>query len=83
MSMVMSGSLDEFGETAAELETLKGAYGMLVYYFYPLKPDFQKKINGDKELSRNFKMVKRWLDRSDGKQAADQSFRSVIPAILK
>jgi len=58
-----------------QAEKLLQIYSMLVYYAYPNRSDFKKKIDTDQELSENFKTIKGWLDQNDGKEYLDYCFR--------
>ncbi|MCX6772100.1 MAG: hypothetical protein NTX79_08710 [Candidatus Micrarchaeota archaeon] len=60
---------------AMQADKARQLYSMLVYYAYPNRPEFREKIDSDRELSANFKMVKEWLDRNQGKAAIDYDFR--------
>jgi len=62
-------------ELAMQAEKAVQLYSMLVYYIYPNRPDFKRKIDSSEELSGNFRMVKEWLDQNNGKAAIDYEFR--------
>jgi hypothetical protein len=61
---------DERKQLSLELRAVLGTYSLLVYYLYPYSEEFQLKIADSEELSRNFKMVKEWLDGHGGKEEA-------------
>jgi len=61
-------------ELYLEAEKTAQIYAMLVYYIYPNRPEFRKEIGSSKELSKNFEMVKNWMEENGGKEYAEGTF---------
>jgi len=55
-----------------EAQMTASLYAVLVYYRYNERSDFRSIIDSKPELAENFKMIKAWLDKRDGKAAADE-----------
>ena len=66
---------------AREVSTLFGVYGALVYIVYPDSAEFRQGIDSDKELSANFKRIKAWLERHDGKKKSEEMRGKLEPAM--
>ena len=58
-----------------QISALVVMYSVLVYKTYYYLPEFKERVDSDKRLKNNFKMVKEWLDRNEGKKIADEYFR--------
>ena len=54
----------------AEARMTTWIYCMLVYHAYPNRPEFKKTIDSDPQLLRNFNMVRDYLEKNNGRQAA-------------
>ncbi len=67
-----------------DIRLLTTLYCTVVYYIYPNVPKFKELIDSDKELSANFKAVKKRLDENGGPQTAElfmrQAFASLQPS---
>ena len=52
-------------------------YSMLVYHFYPNMPSLKREIDSSPEHSANFRMLRDWFDKNNGKKIADDFYSEV------
>ncbi len=57
-------------------------YAVMTYYVYGFNPNFRKAIDGSREYSSNFKLMKSWLDDHNGRKIADGFVEDVILATI-
>jgi len=53
-------------------------YSLLVYYIYPNSEKFRKAVDGNPELSRNFRTISTWLEGMDARKYADEFMADLI-----